>query len=412
MSKLLRRILENTTDDEVIGIAQSLGLGQNSAQNPNNGIQMPKMETAEDTPPVFNHPSQTLSEPDSSKLLRPRVVENPVAVPSNPEQIRQQIAENDAAPVKRENSLFRRLGNGIWKGIKIWSENGGQGGILGLAGATLTGGIGSAVSPNFEGELNRNDQKQRLLRQLGETQKQQDWQTQHDTEVERIANMRRDDEIKREEMDTRREERKRQFDENLRKTTQAETDRKRANFYRQNKYFDPAKATEAQKRQLAEFGESPETIGAYDFTKPDRKTVAGVTYQYNPNTKSFEETDLPKDKSKEIVEYEITDPATGVTSKYAVSTEKAAGLKTSLIAAGMQINAANARQDKQLEFSREQLDQRRKEFILNYQMKISQDAKNNMFKKADELRKLEEAKNSGKIDSETYAEMKAVLDRQ
>lgn len=121
-------------------------------------------------------------------------------------------------------------------------------------------------------------------------------------------------------------------------------DRKRSGWFRTNKHFDPSKATEAQVRQLAEFGETPDSIGLYDFTKPDRKTVAGATFTWNPNTKTFEDSGLPTDPSKAIVEYEVTDRATGVKSKYAVTSEKAASLKTQLEAAGMQIDAAKERQ--------------------------------------------------------------------
>lgn len=118
--------------------------------------------------------------------------------------------------------------------------------------------------------------------------------------------------------------------------------RKREAFRRANPSFDATKATDAQKRALAEFGESPETVGTYDFSKPDTKMVAGTLYQRNPSTGAYEDTGV-KDPSKQVVEYTIVDPDTGVAQKYATTSERAASLKTQLKAAGMQIQAATER---------------------------------------------------------------------
>jgi len=118
--------------------------------------------------------------------------------------------------------------------------------------------------------------------------------------------------------------------------------RKREAFRRANPSFDATKATDAQKRALAEFGESPESVGTYDFSKPDTKMVAGTLYQRNPNTGAYEDTGV-KDPSKQVVEYTIVDPDTGVAQKYATTSERAASLKTQLKAAGMQIQAATER---------------------------------------------------------------------
>ncbi len=119
--------------------------------------------------------------------------------------------------------------------------------------------------------------------------------------------------------------------------------RKREAFRRANPSFDATKATDAQRRALAEFGESPETVGTYDFSKPDTKMVAGTLYQRNPSTGAYEDTGV-KDPSKQVVEYTIVDPDTGVAQKYATTSERAASLKTQLKAAGMQIQAASERQ--------------------------------------------------------------------
>ncbi len=125
----------------------------------------------------------------------------------------------------------------------------------------------------------------------------------------------------------------------------------RAAFRRSHPFFDPAKASQADTNALAQFGETPESMGAYDFTKPNVRTVAGVTYKLNPNTQSYEDVGLPTDKSKAITDFEVTDPNTGTKSTYSVSNEKAASLKTQLEAAGMQISAAKERQTSQQTFT-------------------------------------------------------------
>lgn len=119
---------------------------------------------------------------------------------------------------------------------------------------------------------------------------------------------------------------------------------RRNSFFRRYKNFDATKATPAQIKELAEFGETPETVGSFDFTKPNVQTIAGQKFLFNPNTRSFEDAGLPKDGSKAIVEYTVVDPTTGVESKYATTSERAAGFKTSLAAAGLQIQAAATRQ--------------------------------------------------------------------
>lgn len=131
---------------------------------------------------------------------------------------------------------------------------------------------------------------------------------------------------------------------------------KKDSFFRRYRAFNPLLASESQIRELKEFGETPESVGKYDFTNPKEKTVNGVSYLYNPLTQSYEESGLPNDPSKAIYEYEVEDSVTGVKHKFAVSAENAARFRTSIENARMMVKAANERQQKQQEFQRSQLE--------------------------------------------------------
>jgi len=189
---------------------------------------------------------------------------------------------------------------------------------------------------------------------------------------------------------------------------EALTQKKREAFYRTNKYFDPAKATEAQKRQLAEIGETPESIGQYDFTKPDTKMVAGTLYQRNPSTGAYEDTGV-KDPSKAVVEYTIIDPDTGVAQKYATTSERAAGLKTQLKAAGMQIQAANERQQSQQTYQAGENAKNRtadmQKFMVGYEERLRKEKQSNIFKAQEEMVKIKKALDDGVIDQDTFNQM-------
>ena len=101
------------------------------------------------------------------------------------------------------------------------------------------------------------------------------------------------------------------------------TQRKREAFYRTNKSFDPAKATEAQKRQLAEIGETPESIGQYDYSKRDFKQINGDTYKYDPNADAFIITNLPAEKGKALTAVTFDTPDKEVVTLWVPSTQAA-----------------------------------------------------------------------------------------
>ncbi|HEY8560521.1 MAG TPA: hypothetical protein VIL74_09100 [Pyrinomonadaceae bacterium] len=78
-----------------------------------------------------------------------------------------QINQAEAAPVKRENGFWNRLGSGLWNGLKMWGASGAQGGLGGLVGALATGGAGFAISPDLQGDFKKRQGIQKLWNQYG-----------------------------------------------------------------------------------------------------------------------------------------------------------------------------------------------------------------------------------------------------
>lgn len=346
---------------------------------------------SEATPEVM--PEAVPPEPAKSKLLRRTAAD-----------IQGEIDGLDVDAMGREKSFGKRLASGLWKAFKNWGATGGEGGLAGLAGAALVGGVGSAASPGFHAGLRVNDQKQNLLRQLGGAQKQEEWQTAQDLKEAQKQTIYTDDANNRARIDA-----------DAVSRTEKLKEQKRTNFFRQNKNFDPSLASEAQRKQLSEIGETPESIGKYDFTNPKFKTVGGATFQFNPATKSFDATNLPTDGSKEIVEYSVVDPSTGVVSKYATTSERAASLKNQLASSGLQIQAAEARQASQQKFQGDQNEAnrqlRRETFLKSFNYKIEQDAKRGALDKLKLQKQLTEDLANGDIDQATHDEMTASLNK-
>ncbi len=105
----------------------------------------------------------------------------------------------------REHSFWKRFGGGILKGLSEWSANGGQGGIAGLIGAVGTGGAISAASPKFHNNLKQHSAGQKLLGELGQVQKMEEWQTNQDYKKTQIRNIDEDNRQKTADAETRRE---------------------------------------------------------------------------------------------------------------------------------------------------------------------------------------------------------------
>lgn len=126
--------------------------------------------------------------------------------------------------------------------------------------------------------------------------------------------------------------------------------KKRVDFRRANPTFDPTKASEAQVKQLAEIGETPMSIGHYDFTKADIKWINGQAWKKDTSG-AFTLAGLPTKENESLVEYKVKDPDTDVETTYLVPQQKAAQLKTNLASAGLQIQAANERQANSQQFT-------------------------------------------------------------
>lgn len=246
------------------------------------------------------------------------------------------IKGKDYGPRKKGGfkDILLGLGLGALQGAANSDPRGGLGAVLGGAiGGGAAGGIGGAIDGSTDNRMRDRLRLDRLYGDYGQAAKVAEIETNRKYKQKTIENI---------DADNKARDDKAKADADAR--TEALKQRKREAFYRTHKNFDPTKATEADVRALAEFGETPDTIGTFDFTKPNIQTIAGQKFLFNANTRSFEDAGLPKDGSKAIVDYTVIDPTTGVESKYSTTSERAAGLKTQLAAAGLQIQAASSRQ--------------------------------------------------------------------
>lgn len=238
--------------------------------------------------------------------------------------IRQQRLRDEGAS---KNKWWKRMLQGALRGMAA----GGSNGLAGALGGALTGAAIEGIFPSVNTKFKTQGYLDKTQAEMVQDQQSKATDLKNKYTQAQIDNMTEDN---------RRLEEARKD----KATATASTAKQKARdaWFRSRKFFDPSKATEADRRALAEFDETPESIGKYDLTKSDTKEVAGKLFKLNPNTGSYEDTGI-SDPSKSVVEYTITDKATGVTHKYATTSERAAGLKTQLEAAGMQIEAAKER---------------------------------------------------------------------
>lgn len=131
-------------------------------------------------------------------------------------------------------------------------------------------------------------------------------------------------------------------------------------------FFDPSKASQADKNELATFGETPESIGKFDINKPDVRTVAGKSFQWNRGNGTWDEAGLPTDGSQQIVDITVTDPTTNIQHTYSTTSDHAASLQEGLVRTGMQIQASKARQKSQQDFQAGQSDLSRKDKLAQW----------------------------------------------
>jgi hypothetical protein len=123
-----------------------------------------------------------------------------------------------------------------------------------------------------------------------------------------------------------------------------------------SQYFDPANP--AHRAQAEASGLNPDEMPKVDLRKRDVKTIGDTTFILSPDG-NLEDSGIPKQGNKSLVDFTIVDPNTGVESKYTTTSEKAASLKQSFANAGMQIKAASERQASQQSFTREENEKNR-----------------------------------------------------
>lgn len=134
--------------------------------NPDEMVSSPIVE-----PPVTNR---------ASRLLRPAS-----------QQIFEDWQNTNLDNTPREGSFKKRLGRGLFRGLQLWAESGGQGGLAGLAGAVAAGGAASGASKQFEAGLRVNDRRNKLLREYNAARQNEEWQSAQDlkrTQTQTIIN--------------------------------------------------------------------------------------------------------------------------------------------------------------------------------------------------------------------------------
>lgn len=284
---------------------------------------------------------------------------------SAPERINEdtkRLAELQQTRLPEDRSIKARLLRGIGEGLRAWSQSGGEGGLGGALGSVLGGGVINTVSPKLDSKMRTRNELQQIGERLKNNIALQDKQIEQDYKKAQTANIYEDNE------DTR-EWRKSQLEE--RKT--ARTERTKAQALTKlfsGQYFDPANVAHRELALAA--GLNPAEMSKIDLRNPVLKQIGDATFKYNRETGEFEESNLPKDGSKELVDFEVKIPkpnGTFETHKYKVSQEKAASFQTQMRAAGIQADLAEkrlAQQESQFsrkfQLSKEQFDQSKREF--------------------------------------------------
>jgi hypothetical protein len=306
---------------------------------------MPKQETPETL--IHELP------PEDTAKIKNYLLQN-VGNPMTSAQMFQQILANQAKitalktqPTKDANGRFksglRALAEGLGKAfdpragmIRNWGDFG-----VRLAGAGTQGAMG-AILPDWDENADAN----RQIGDLNAENEQLSANAENAFRREMVVNKAQQDQ---EEFDARMRLNREKWTADQKLKEDKYRNELRKSFFTRNSSFNPQTATDAQRRELAEFGETPESIGIYDNTNPNFKQIGGVTFEWNNATKTFDATNLPTDASKEIVEYTVTDN-NGIKRTFAVPVDKAASLTNSLRVAGMNIEAATARQALQQNF--------------------------------------------------------------
>lgn len=94
------------------------------------------------------------------------------------------------------------------------------------------------------------------------------------------------------------------------------------------KTYDPK--NQAMRRLAEQAGLDPDSVGGWDFRNPVEHSINGVRFRLNRETGKYEQTDLPADEEKQLVDFTTKDG-----KKYRVSAKTAATLQTQFDTLGM-----------------------------------------------------------------------------
>jgi hypothetical protein len=227
--------------------------------------------------------------------------------------------------VPKEKSWLKRAALGALRGM----ATGSSAGLGGAVGGAIAGAVGGGFFPKVDQAIRTQAELGRVDQEIGNYEAKLGTQAKQVQIQDRIEDNNR--------LATEAQSRAAARRETLQK-------QRRADWFKQNAHFDPSKATDAQKRQLAEFGETPESIGRYDLKDPKVKTIGDTTFRFDRNAGAWVDSGMPKDPNKASTEITATDPSTGKTYTFVTTQEKAAAMMNARTVAGLQIQAAKDRQ--------------------------------------------------------------------
>lgn len=212
----------------------------------------------------------------------------------------------------------------------------GAGGLGGAIGGAITGGVGGGVDRNFDEKLGDTMFRIPSAQMNVERARQaEEFDTQQKLRQAQTATIPIDDENKRQQ-----NEYVRQNNADRMKTTALTK-------LTSLKYFDPKNSVHAALATQA--GLNPDALQGWDDRNPITKQVAGITYEYNRATKSFDPSNLPPEDRNTTTEYKVKMPD-GEERTYKVAQKDAANFSTQMSALGARIDATATENEKQRTF--------------------------------------------------------------
>jgi hypothetical protein len=109
------------------------------------------------------------------------------------------------------------------------------------------------------------------------------------------------------------------------------------------KTYDPK--NQAMRRLAEQAGLNPDEVGGWDFRNPVEHSINGVRFRLNRETGKYEQTDLPVDEEKQLVDFKTKDGKT-----YRVSAKTAATLQTQFDTLGMRQEYDEKKTERQQQF--------------------------------------------------------------